>query len=66
MINKEKAVQQHLLEGGSLTKLESLTLFGLYNLGGLVYKMRRAGYNVVTHMVPHSTGKHAVYSVEGV
>ncbi len=47
----------YLKAGRSLTKLESIQLFGCMNLGGRCWDLREAGHDVQTEMIELPNGK---------
>ena len=52
--NYSIAVKDHLLDGGRLTRLEALVLFGTANLPALITNIRRSGFTVKTRQVSYA------------
>lgn len=48
-----KNIKDHLLSGKSITKLEALKMFGCWNTGDVIHKLRKHPYNlnIKTEMV---------------
>lgn len=55
-------VQRHLSKGKSLTKLEALLKFGIGNLGGRIYDLRKQ-WRIDTNMVLKNGKRVAEYSM---
>ena len=44
------------LKAKPITKVQSLTIYGILNLGDIILKLRHRGYNVVTTMIDRPVG----------
>lgn len=49
--SKKQKLLNHLQKRGSITKLEALSMFGLWNVGGRILELRRDGHDIKTEMV---------------
>ena len=63
--SQQQQILSHLKQGKTLSQAEAITLFNCYRLGAVIYRLRRAGYEIVTHDEPNknSTGTHARYAL---
>ena len=53
------------LKGKAITKLQALKMYGIWNTGNEILKLRRRGFNIITTMVPRSEGSpFASYSMK--
>jgi hypothetical protein len=50
----EKAAQEHLLSGNSLTRLEALIVFGVISLPGLIRRMRNNGWVIESRRISYA------------
>ena len=48
------AVRDHLAEGGVISRLEALTLFGVQNLAQVVSGLRKQGFVIESRKVPYA------------
>ena len=58
-------VKEHLLAGGTITRLEALVLYGVSNLPDVIKEMRRAGWTIESRAAPFAAAvkrinEHAV------
>ena len=61
---KTKKLEKHLLEGKSITKLEALLKFGVWNTGDVIFKMRKRGFNIETKMIKQKDKTFAQYKLK--
>jgi len=54
------AVQEHLLEGKPITRLEAIILYGVPDLTKLISDMRRQGWTVHSQKVPYAAAARRV------
>ena len=59
------AVKEHLLAGGTITRLEALILYGLSNLTDVISEMRKSGWTIKSRSAPFAAAvkrvnEHAV------
>ena len=45
-----EAILKHLQEKGSITSFEAISLYGATRLSGIIYSLRKAGYNITTEL----------------
>ena len=60
-------VAEHLSGGGSITRLEALTLFGVQNLPTQIRELRREGWNIKSRQIlfveaVRRVNKYAIYT----
>ena len=60
------AAKEHLLSGGTLTRLDAIMLYGVSNLTMLISSMRKEGWVVNSRKIPYSAvvkriNKYAVF-----
>ena len=66
MIRKSQAdkIYEYLADGGKLTPIDALEMFGCFRLGARVLDLKKEGYPVVSEMVKLRNGKRvAQYSM---
>ena len=63
-ISQTEAIQQHLLEGGSLTPIDALKLFGCFRLSARIKNLRDAGMSIETEMITVDRKRVAKYYVK--
>lgn len=55
-------VLEYLSDGGELSGLDALDLFGSYRLSSIIHNLRKAGYNIKTRTMESEHGaRYAVY-----
>jgi len=59
------AVKEHLLSGGTITRLEALVLYGLSNLTDVISELRKSGWTIESRAAPFAAAvkrvnEHAV------
>ena len=61
-------VLSHIKQGRSITQVDAIRLFHCYRLSAIIEKLRRQGYDIVTHNERNSsgTGTHARYELKEV
>ena len=64
MDTQKQQILDFLLSGKSLTKLQSLMLFGIWNTGDVIYKLRNEGYIIDTEMVSENGKTFAKYQLK--
>lgn len=47
MTNKTTEITRHLLEKKNITSMEAIELYGATRLSGIIYNLRRKGYQIV-------------------
>jgi len=60
-MTNETILLKHFQSGKSITKLEALKLYGIWNSGDTVYKLRRKGHNIKTTMIDNGKKRYAKY-----
>ena len=61
---KTKNLENYLLSGKPITKLEALQRFGVWNSGDVVFNMRRRGIPIETIMVREGKNSFAIYKLK--
>ena len=63
-----KQVLAHLKQGKTISQAEAIDLFNCYRLSAIIQRLRKAGYDIVTHHEKNSraTGRHARYELREV
>lgn len=61
---KTKNLENYLLSGKPITKLEALTKFGVWNTGDVIFKMRRRGIDIETKMIKRGNNTFAQYKLK--
>lgn len=56
MTQREK-IQQHLVNGKSITPMEALMVYGIYRLSAVILVLRNAGLRIETIMKQDESGK---------
>lgn len=64
METQKQKILDFLLSGESLTKLQSLMLFGIWNTGDVIYKLRNEGHIIDTEMVSENGKTFAKYQLK--
>ena len=66
--NHQTQVLAHLKNGQTLSQAEAIHHFDCYRLSAVVERLRKQGYNIVTHNEPNLNGKgtHARYELNEV
>jgi hypothetical protein len=59
-----KQIIRHLLNGGTLTSLQALRMFGCLNLKGRIFDLRKQGFDIKTDMVQRGKKRVALYSLK--
>lgn len=62
-MTKRNKVLNHLLKGGTITKLQALRWYGLLNLGDAIHVLRNRKYDIKTQMKKRNGTEFAVYSL---
>ena len=57
-------IHQHLIDGKSLTPLDSLRLYGVFRLSGRILELRRMGLPIETELVKDGRKRYACYSLK--
>ncbi len=57
-VSQEELVAEWLRQGNSITPLEALSRFGCLRLGARIYRLRKAGMDIVKETVKTSTGAY--------
>ncbi len=56
-------ILDYMLAGNSITPLLALQMFGSFRLGGRIYDLKKAGWNVQTEIVQSNKKKFASYRI---
>nr|WP_321523312.1 helix-turn-helix domain-containing protein [uncultured Macellibacteroides sp.] len=62
--SQTQLIHEHLENGGTLTPLEALNLFGCFRLSGRIHDLRSSGIDVKTEIVQIGGKNVAKYSLE--
>jgi len=62
-MTKRDKLLNHLLKGGTVTKLQALRWWGLLNTGDAVHVLRNRKYDIKTEMKTRNGEEYAVYSM---
>ena len=67
-VTQDQTVLNHLKSGQTITQAEAAKSYGYYRLSANIERLRKAGYNIVTHYEKNSqtTGRHARYELREV
>lgn len=49
-MSQRKAVLNHLISHKKITSMDAINLYGATRLSAIIYDLRKAGYNIVTHI----------------
>jgi hypothetical protein len=65
-MTQAEQILHYLQQGGALTPLEALDMFGCFRLGARIWDLKREGHDIRTDMVDVGDGKHvAKYYLAG-
>ena len=60
--SQTRQILDYFSEGGKLSGLDALSMFGAYRLSSIIFNLRKAGYNIKKHMRESESGAtYAVY-----
>ena len=61
-------ILEHLKQGKSITPIEALEQYGCFRLSAVILKLRKQGYDIVTHNERNKSGigTHARYELKQV
>lgn len=63
-MTQQQVLLNHL-KHTAITKLQALRMYGIWNTGNEIFKLRLKGYKIITTMIPRSEGHpFAQYSME--
>ena len=64
-ITQDQTVLNHLKSGKTITPMDAVKYYDYYRLSANIERLRKAGYNIVTHYERNSSGKgtHARYEL---
>ena len=64
-VTQDQTVLNHLKSGKTITQAEAAKSYDYYRLSANIERLRKAGYNIVTHYEKNSqtTGRHARYEL---
>ena len=64
-VTQDQTVLNHLICGKTIIQSEAATSYDYYRLSANIERLRKAGYNIVTHYEKNSqtTGRHARYEL---
>ena len=67
-VTQDQTVLDHLKSGKTITAVEAACLYSFYRLSANIERLRKAGYDIVTHYEKNSrtTGRHARYELREV
>ena len=62
---QDQTILNHLKSGKTITQAEAAKSYGYYRLSANIERLRKAGYDIVTHYEKNSqtTGRHARYEL---
>ena len=60
-MSQKEMILDHLIDGNSITPLESLELFGCLRLSGRIKELRAEGYNIRTKYEESNGKRYARY-----
>ena len=63
LISQNKQIKAYLLNGGKLTQLKALRMFGCLRLSGRIWELRESGLNIHTDMIRVGKKMVAEYSI---
>ena len=68
MKSQQLKILAHLKSGKTITQGEAIDLCKCYRLATVIYRLRHAGHDIVTHDEPNHDGNgiHARYELKGV
>ena len=66
-VTQDQTILNHLKSGNTITQAEAAKSYDYYRLSANIERLRKAGYNIVTHYEKNSqtTGRHARYELIG-
>lgn len=69
LLRRTKMIHRHVLikhlRHSSITKAQAYAMYGIWNTGGEIHKLRQRGYNIETKMIPRIDGSpYACYSLK--
>ena len=58
-------ILEHLKQGKNITPIEALEQYGCFRLSAVILKLRKQGYDIVTHYERNKSGigRHARYEL---
>lgn len=62
-MSKHKQIEQHLINKGSITPLQALSLYGVYRLSSVIHRLRNKGYMIATVMQERHGDVYARYEL---
>lgn len=60
---QKKKILEYLKTGKSITKLEALKMFNIWNSGDAIFNLREEGYNIETTMITNGKRRFASYKL---
>lgn len=57
-ITKRMQIEEHLIQKGSITSLEAITEYWHTRLSGVIYKLRKEGWEIDSIPIPHKSGSY--------
>ena len=66
-MNHQTQILSHLKQGKTISQAEAIALCDCFRLASVINKLRRQGFDIVTHNEPNLNGKgtHARYELIG-
>jgi hypothetical protein len=67
-MNHQHQVLMHLKQGKTISQGEAIDLFNCWRLSAVIHRLRRDGFDIISHTEPniHSKGNHTRYELKGV
>lgn len=64
-VTQDQTILNHLKSGNTITQAEAAKSYDYYRLSANIERLRKAGYDIVTHYEKNSqtTGRHARYEL---
>lgn len=64
-MTQKQCILEHLLSGNAITSQQAIDLYGATRLSGIIYVLRKDGYNILSmnKIVKTRFGTHTVISV---
>lgn len=63
--SQNEIVLEHLKSGKTITGIEALSQYHIYRLSAIIFKLRRAGYNIETIDMEGENSRYAKYKLVG-
>ena len=63
-ISQKNAILKHLQDGGKISQLQALRMFGCMRLAAVIHRLRNKGYPIIRDWRNQGGTKYAVYRLE--